>query len=140
VRMPVCYWECCRSEKGVAAHASTALASAGRTHARRTGGNEPHQKGEAVRLLAHPPPRAVYQTVPRRTERDLPRQLAGPTSHTAAARLALATILQAYTGVSDDEAIEASMMNRRWQLVLDCLDADEPPFSKGTLVRTFVGC
>ena len=50
------------------------------------------------------------------------------------ARLALATILQAYTGVSDDEVIEATVMDRRWQLVLDCLDAEEPPFSKGTLV------
>jgi hypothetical protein len=50
------------------------------------------------------------------------------------AQLALVTILQAYTGVSDDEAIEAMVMDRRWQLVLDCLDAPEPPFSKGTLV------
>src|SRR6266566_6613104 len=25
-------------------------------------------------------------------------------------------------------------MDRRWQLVLDCLDAQEPPFSKGTLI------
>ena len=36
------------------------------------------------------------------------------------AQLALAIILQAYTGVSDDEAIEAMVMDRRWQLVLDC--------------------
>jgi len=50
------------------------------------------------------------------------------------ARLALATIVQAYTGVSDDEVIEATVMDRRWQLVLDCLDAEHPPFSKGTLV------
>ncbi len=50
------------------------------------------------------------------------------------ARLALATILQAYTGVSDDEVIEATVMDRRWQLALDCLDAGQPPFSKGTLV------
>jgi len=50
------------------------------------------------------------------------------------ARLALATILQAYTKVSDDEVIEATVMDRRWQLVLDCLGAEEPPFSKGTLV------
>lgn len=50
------------------------------------------------------------------------------------AQLALATILQAYTGVSDDEVIEATTMDRRWQLVLDCLDCPEPPFSKGTLV------
>src|SRR5512142_889190 len=51
------------------------------------------------------------------------------------ARLALATILQADTGVSDDEVIEATVMDRRWQLVLDCLDADRPPFAKGTLVK-----
>jgi transposase len=50
------------------------------------------------------------------------------------ARLALATILQAYTGASDDEVIEATVMDRRWQLVLDCMDAGAAPFSKGTLV------
>jgi hypothetical protein len=50
------------------------------------------------------------------------------------AQLALATLLQAYTGVSDDEVIEATTMDRRWQLVLDCLDCSEPPFSKATLV------
>ena len=50
------------------------------------------------------------------------------------AQLALAVILQAYTGVSDDEVIEATVMDRRWQLVLDCLDCEQPPFSKGTLV------
>jgi Transposase domain (DUF772) len=50
------------------------------------------------------------------------------------ARLALATLLQAYTRVSDDEVIEATVTDRRWQLVLDCLGAEEPPFSKGTLV------
>jgi hypothetical protein len=51
----------------------------------------------------------------------------------APAQLALALILQAYTGASDDEVIEATVMDRRWQLVLDCLDAEQPPFSKGTL-------
>jgi transposase len=50
------------------------------------------------------------------------------------AQLALAVILQAYTGVSDDEVIEATVMDRRWQLVLDCMGAEEPPFSKGALV------
>jgi hypothetical protein len=49
------------------------------------------------------------------------------------AQLALAIILQAYTGVSDDEAIEAIEMDRRWQLVLDCLDCEQAPFGKGTL-------
>jgi len=50
------------------------------------------------------------------------------------AQLALATIVQAYMGASDDEVIEATLMDRRWQLVLDCLDAEQAPFSKGTLV------
>jgi hypothetical protein len=52
----------------------------------------------------------------------------------APAQLALATIVQAYTGVSDDEVIEATLMDRRWQLVLDCLDTDQAPWSLGTLV------
>ncbi len=51
------------------------------------------------------------------------------------AKLALVTILQAYTGVSDDEAIEGTTMDRRWQLALDCLDEHKAPFSKGTLVN-----
>jgi hypothetical protein len=45
----------------------------------------------------------------------------------APALLALATILQAYTGASDDEVIEASVMDRRWQLALDCLETEEAP-------------
>jgi transposase len=49
------------------------------------------------------------------------------------AQLALATILQAYTGASDDEVIEATVMDRRWQLVLDCMDHATAPFSKATL-------
>jgi hypothetical protein len=43
--------------------------------------------------------------------------------------------VQAYAGVSEDEVIQATVMDRRWQLVLDCLDASAPPFSKGTLVE-----
>ena len=42
------------------------------------------------------------------------------------ALLALATILQAYTGVGDAEAVEATVMDRRWQLVLDCLGLSLP--------------
>lgn len=53
----------------------------------------------------------------------------------APAQLCLTLILQAYTGASDDEAIEALQMDRRWQLVLDCLESEESPFSKGTLVE-----
>ncbi len=49
------------------------------------------------------------------------------------ALLAMVLLLQAYLGVSDAEAVELSLMDRRWQLVLDCLDASEPPFSQGAL-------
>jgi Transposase domain (DUF772) len=47
------------------------------------------------------------------------------------AQLGLATILQASTGASDDEVIEACVMDRRWQLLLDCMDHATAPFSKG---------
>jgi transposase len=48
----------------------------------------------------------------------------------APAMLALALILQAYMGVSDDEVIEATVMDRCWQLVLDCLDSEQAPWSQ----------
>jgi hypothetical protein len=49
------------------------------------------------------------------------------------ALLAMATLLQAYLGVSDAEAVELSVVERRWHLGLDCGDAPEPPFSQGAL-------
>jgi hypothetical protein len=51
------------------------------------------------------------------------------------AQLALATLLQAYTGASDEEAVEAAAADRRWQLVLGCVGAARAPFGKGTLWR-----
>jgi hypothetical protein len=51
------------------------------------------------------------------------------------AQLALAIIVQAYTGVFDDEVIEALVTDRRWQLVLDYLECEQPSFDIGTLVR-----
>lgn len=65
---------------------------------------------------------------------ELAQMYAGSPKGQPPAQLALATILQAYARVSDDEVIEATVMDRRWQLVLDCMGAEEPPFSKGTLV------
>jgi hypothetical protein len=49
------------------------------------------------------------------------------------AQLALASLLQAALGVPDHEAVELTLMDRRWQMVLDCLDAEEPLFAQGTL-------
>ena len=47
--------------------------------------------------------------------------------------LALATLLQAYCHVGDRDAVELTVMDKRWQLVLDCLGVEHPPFSRGTL-------
>jgi hypothetical protein len=47
--------------------------------------------------------------------------------------LALATLLQAYCHVGDRDAVELTVMDKRWQLVLDCLGAEQPPLSQSTL-------
>ena len=47
--------------------------------------------------------------------------------------LALATLLQAYGHVGDRDAVELTVMDKRWQMVLACLGAEQPPFSQGTL-------
>jgi hypothetical protein len=53
----------------------------------------------------------------------------------APALLCMGLLLQAYTGVSDAEAVELTIVDARWQLVLDCLGADSPLFSQGTLAQ-----
>jgi hypothetical protein len=49
------------------------------------------------------------------------------------ALLAMAALLQAYHGMSDAEAVEMTVIDLRWQMVLDCLSATEPAFSQGAL-------
>ena len=49
------------------------------------------------------------------------------------ALLAMATVLQADTGVGDQEAVELTVDSKRWQLVLGSLGAEEPAFSQGAL-------
>jgi hypothetical protein len=49
------------------------------------------------------------------------------------ALLAMATVMQAYAGVSDLEAVELATFDARWQMVLGMLGEDEPPFSQGAL-------
>lgn len=50
------------------------------------------------------------------------------------ALLAMAVLLQAYEGVSDAEAVELTVVDLRWQLVLNCLGSVDPAFGQGTLV------
>jgi len=49
------------------------------------------------------------------------------------ALLAMVVLLQSYLGTSDAEAVELSLVDLRWQMVLGCLGASEPPFSQGVL-------
>jgi len=51
----------------------------------------------------------------------------------APALLAMVTILQAWLGVSDEDAVEFAEMDKRWQMVLGVLGSDEAPFSQGAL-------
>jgi hypothetical protein len=50
------------------------------------------------------------------------------------ALLAMVTLLQAYDQVGDADAVVTAQMDKRWQLVLNCLGAREAPFSQGVLV------
>src|SRR6267143_4559090 len=61
------------------------------------------------------------------------RQEPGGQEPVDAGLLALATLLQAYCHVGDRDAVELTVMDKRWQLVLGCLGAEQPPFSPGTL-------
>lgn len=51
----------------------------------------------------------------------------------APALLAMVVVLQAYTGASDAEAVEHSILDARWQLVLDTAGRKKPALSQGTL-------
>jgi hypothetical protein len=64
---------------------------------------------------------------------DMYRQTGSGAKPHAPALLCMVTLLQGYVGASDAEAVELSVMDRRWQLVLDCMDTEEPPFSQGAL-------
>lgn len=47
--------------------------------------------------------------------------------------LAMVVLLQGYQGISDAEAVEMTVVDLRWQLVLGVLGATEPAFSQGAL-------
>jgi hypothetical protein len=51
----------------------------------------------------------------------------------APALLAMALLLQAYTGASDAQAVELAIVDARWQMVLGVVGQDEAPFSQGAL-------
>jgi hypothetical protein len=49
------------------------------------------------------------------------------------ALMGMVTLLQGYVGASDAEAVELSVVDLRWQMVLGCLGAETPLFSQGAL-------
>jgi hypothetical protein len=51
----------------------------------------------------------------------------------APALMAMALLLQAYVDASDAEAVELSVVDARWQMVLGVMGSDEPAFSQGAL-------
>ena len=59
--------------------------------------------------------------------------LDSPDSTAPPACLAMATLMQAYTAKSDAVVVDATLTDRRWQLVLDCWECEEPPFRSEAL-------
>lgn len=51
------------------------------------------------------------------------------------AQLAMAGLLQAAFNIPDHDVPDLTVMDRRWQMVLDCLDVDQSAFSQGTIFR-----
>ena len=49
------------------------------------------------------------------------------------ALMAMALIMQAYLGVSDAEAVELTVVDLRWQMVLDRLGSDDAAFGHGRM-------
>ena len=49
------------------------------------------------------------------------------------AQMAMLLLFQAYVRASDAEAVELTIMDRRWQMVLDRLNAEEPFCSQGAI-------
>ena len=82
-----------------------------------------------LRMIRHELLDAAFQTTLAQSYHAAP----GGKAPVEAGVLALATLLQAYCNVGDREAVERTVMDKRWQLVLDCLGAEQPPFSQGTL-------
>jgi hypothetical protein len=64
---------------------------------------------------------------------DMYRQTGAGDPPVPPAMLCMVILLQGYVGASDAEAVELAVMDRRWQVVLDCLDVEEAPFAQGTL-------
>src|SRR6266849_3611348 len=84
-----------------------------------------------LRMIRHELLDAAFQTTLAQSYHSAP----GGKAPVEAGVLALATLLQAYGNVGDRDAVELTVMDKRWQMVLDCLGTEQPPFSQGTLLN-----
>jgi hypothetical protein len=57
----------------------------------------------------------------------------GGTDPKPPALMCMALLLQGHSGTSDAEAVELTIVDLRWQMVLGCLGAQAPAFSQGAL-------
>lgn len=55
-------------------------------------------------------------------------------------RMALAMLMQAAFGVPDHEVPELTACDSRWQMVLDCVGAEEPLFCQGSVFNFRMRC
>jgi len=56
------------------------------------------------------------------------------------AQLALAMLMQAALGVADQDVPDLTVVDQRWQMVLDCLGAEEPVISQGSVFNFRMRC
>ena len=75
----------------------------------------------------------IFDEAFQRQFEDMYRQTGAGEEPLPPAMLCMVVLLQGYVGASDAEAVEFAVMDRRWQMVLNCLDEEEPPFSQGAL-------
>jgi len=118
-------------------HVDTELAALGRPHHPQSAGRARRQAlatyGKFYLFLRE----IRHELFDAEFEQRLAHAYATPrgTSPHPPAFLAMVLLLQAYDQISDADAVDEALMDRRWQLVLDCLGCEEAPFSQGVLVQ-----
>ena len=99
----------------------------------RTKNCRPYTQGPKILVFLREHRHALLDTTFQDTLAETYSAEPGGKEPVAAGMLALVTLLQAYGHVGDRDAGELTVMDKRWQMVLDGLGAEQPPFSQGTL-------
>lgn len=75
----------------------------------------------------------IFNDSVQRELEDMYRETGAGKEPICPALMAMALILQGYLKVSDADAVELTVVDLRWQMVLDRIGEKKPPFSQGTL-------